>query len=170
MKPAMSAEKTKYAMSLQRSASAPETMVTEEDANATASRNRSIAPGAWSAPRSRKNCTHGHTVQTKNDRILGLTGSRANLCWLPNSAGANQCWCQSVLVPISAKQCRCQSVLVAKQYRCYGSWDGSRANLCWLPSSTGASSRTATAAGMAENRATPRCRKTRCQHQRGQSL
>ena len=60
MKPAMSAEKTKYAMSLQRSASAPETMVTEEDANATASRNRSIAPGAWSAPRSRKNCTQGN--------------------------------------------------------------------------------------------------------------
>lgn len=52
----MMAEKMKYEMSLQRSASAPETIVTADDANATASRNKPISCGLVSASRRKKNC------------------------------------------------------------------------------------------------------------------
>ena len=54
----MRAAKIKYAISLQRSASAPDTMVTEEEANAIASRKRAIVSGSVSASRSKKYCTH----------------------------------------------------------------------------------------------------------------
>ena len=56
-KPAISAANRKYAISLQRSASAPDTMVTDDDANAMASRKRAIWRGSESALRSRKNCS-----------------------------------------------------------------------------------------------------------------
>ena len=143
-KPAISAANRKYATSLQRSASAPETMVTDDDAKAMASRKRAIWRGSESALRSRKNCS-----RAKPCFSLLLASAESHLCYSTGGASgmfnADACEIHAPTLCTFAMQCGSCGTVTKPTLRV------TIAQQHWL---------------RIQHRNVPRCQRRRCQSRR----